>query len=420
MRKPDFLIIVVLFLAAFVLFPASAAATDLWVDCTGNTPGVGTSLQAAVDSLDLMGPHTIYLLGGPCVENIWIVDRQRLTITAQGIGVFIDSAAGQGGSAMYIGNSTGIRLVEIGFINGNVGLAIDRASEVTLEGCTVGGGNRLGIGVNENSSLYLASSLVTGNSRNGIGVDNSTIYIDAGNTIQNNGRNGMVFWAAHGGIWGYAGAPVVFQGNANGITLNTGSALEVYGPVTIQNNTTGMNVYNSASLVMFGDADNPISITGNSWTGINTAGGFLQLSGGIHVTNNGFGMQPLRAGVRVDDNTTLVASDAEISGNYGPGIDAMNAGVIDLAASVVSNNRGDGIRLIGNSSVLFYPPNDNIVSGNGGLAVKCDGSSVFSGDHGGVAPVACKYSPINASSSKSMKRMMAPEEDERPPKRIKR
>jgi hypothetical protein len=420
MRKPNFLIIVVLFLAASVLFPPRAAATDLFVDCTGSISGVGTSLQAAIDSLDLVGPHTIYLLGGPCVENIWISDRQRLTITAEGIGVFIDSAAGQGGTAMYIGNSTGIRLVQIGFINGNVGLAIDRASEVTLEGCTVGGGNRGGIGVYENSSLYLASSLVTDNSRNGIAVDNSTILIDAGNTIQNNGRNGLVFWAAHGGIWGYTGAPVVFQGNANGVTLNNGSALEAYGPVNIQNNTIGMQVLNGASLVMFGDADNPISITGNSWLGINTDGGFVQLSGGIHVTNNGFGMQPLHAGVRVDDNTFLYASDAEISGNYGPGIDAMNAGVIDLAASVVSNNRGDGIHLIGNSSVLFYPPNDNVVSGNGGLAVKCDGSSVFSGDHGGVAPVACKFSPINTSNVRSIKSRMAPADDERPPKRIRR
>lgn len=420
MRKPNFLIIVVLFLAAFVLFPPSAAATDLWVDCTGNTPDVGTSLQAAIDSLDFVGPHTIHLLGGPCVENTWIVDRQRLTITAEGIGVFIDSAAGQGGSAMYIGNSTGVSLVQIGFINGNVGLVIDRASEVSLFGCTVGGGNRLGISVNENSSLYLGSSLVTDNSRNGIAVDNSTIVMDAGNTIQNNGRNGLVFWAAHGGIWGYTGAPVVFQGNAYGVTLNNGSAVEVYGPVSFLNNTIGVQVLNGASLVMFGDADNPISITGNSWLGINTDGGFVTLSGGIHVTNNGFGMQPLHAGVRVDDNTFLVAADAEISDNYGPGIDAMNAGVIDLAASVVKNNRGDGIHLLGNSSVLFYTPNDNVVSGNGGLAVNCDGNSVFSGDHSGVAPVACKYSPINVSNAKAIKSMMVPAEDERPPKRIKR
>ena len=98
----------------------------------------------------------------------------------------------------------------------------------------------------------------------------------------------------------------------------------------------------------------------------------------------------------------------------------MNAGVIDLAATVVSHNSGDGIRLVGNSSVLFYPPNDNVLSGNAGLAINCDGSSVFSGDHTGVAPIACKYSPINEANAKSIKSKMAPADEDRPPKPIRR
>ncbi len=408
-----------LFLVAFVLFPPSVAAADLFVDCTGTISGVGTSLQAAIDSLDLVGPHTIYLLGGPCVENISIIDRQRLTITAEGIGVFIDSAAGQGAPAMYISGSTGIRLVQIGFINGSTGLWIDRASQVRVEGCTIGSGNRGGIALYGNSSLYLGSNLVTGSAMNGITAVDSEIEVDGDNLIQNNGRYGLVLRKSHGVISGSAGFPVVMQGNSLGLGVNA-STLEVYGPVNIQNNTTGMNVLNGGSAALYGDADNPIIITGNSWTGINTDGGFVSLSSGIHVTNNGFGMQPLHAGVRVDDNTTLVAVNAEISGNTGPGIDAINAGVIDLGASTVSNNSADGIRLVGNSSVVLYPPNDNVVSGNGGLAVNCDDASVFSGDKTGIAPVACKYSPIHERNAKSIKSIMAPADDERPAKPIRR
>ncbi len=400
--------IVGLCLAMFLLFPPNIAATDLFVDCTGSTPNVGTNLQSAIDSLDLVGPHTIHFLGGPCVENIWIIDRQRLTITAEGIGAFIDSE--HHGPAMYIAGSTGIRLVQIGFTNGNFGLLIERASEVSLEGCTIGGGNGNGVVVRGNSSVSL-NGLVTGSATNGITVVDSQIAIGGG-TIQNNGRYGLVLRKSHGVIGGDTGSPLVIQGNGSGLGV-TASTLEVYGPVNIQNNTTGMNVLNGGSASLYGDEENAIMIAGNSWTGINTDGGFVSLAGGIHIINNGFGMQPLHAGVRVDDNTTLVASDAEISGNTGPGIDAINAGVISLGASVVSNNSADGIRLVGNSSVTFYPPNDNVVSGNGGLALDCDGTSVFSGDRTGVGAIACNYSPINDKNARSMKNKMVPADNER-------
>ncbi len=406
---------IIVCLATLLLFAPNCLATELFVDCTGNTPGAGTNLQSAIDSLDLVGPHTIYLLGGPCLEKISIIDRQRLTITAAGIGVFIDSA-GIGGPAMRIAGSTGIRLVQIGLMNGSFGLLIERGSEATVEGCTIGGGNGNGIAVRGQSSLSL-SGLVTGSVTNGVTVVDSHISV-GDSTIQNNGRYGLVLRKSHGVISGETGSPLVIQGNGSGLGVNA-SALEVYGPVNIQNNTIGMNVLNGGSAALYGDEDNPIAITGNSWTGINTDGGFVMLTAGTRVTNNGFGMQPLHAGVRVDDNTTLLVANAEISGNAGPGIDAMNAGVINLGASVVSNNTGDGVRLVGNSSILVYPPNENVVSGNGGLAVNCDGTSVFTGDRAGVGSINCHYSPMNEKNARSMKSMMAPADDELSPKPMK-
>lgn len=217
----------------------------------------------------------------------------------------------------------------------------------------------------------------------------------------------------------YRACAAVIQGNNMGVGV-VRSTLEMYGPVDIQNNITGMNVLIGGSVSLYGNADNSINITSNSWTGINTDGAFVNLSYGVHVTNNGFGMQPLHAGVRVDDNTTLVASGLEIAGNSGPGIDAINAGVINLAGSIISNNSADGIRLVGNSSLLIYPPNNNIVSANVGMTVNCDGTSVLSGDRTGLGQIACKYAPIVENNARSLKTMIAPTADERPPKRPKR
>src|SRR5260370_6144826 len=100
------------------------------------------------------------------------------------------------------------------------------------------------------------------------------------------------------------------------------------------------------------------------------------------ILNNGSGGQPLHAGVRVDDNSLLAtvgSGDIQISNNSGPGIDATTGGNVDLTGTIVANNSGDGIRLRGNAQVAFFPPNTNIVNGNGGQAIACDSTSVFSG-----------------------------------------
>jgi hypothetical protein len=66
---------------------------------------------------------------------------------------------------------------------------------------------------------------------------------------------------------------------------------------------------------------------------------------------------------------------------------------VDLAGTVVANNNGDGIRLQGNAQLSFFPPNTNVVHGNSGKSVKCDSTSVFFGDSGGVGQIACRTSP---------------------------
>ena len=134
-------------------FPAWAA--NRTVDCSGGTPGAFASLQTAIDSLNLVGPHQITVLTAtPCVENVQLVNRQRLTITAPQ-GNLITSQAGNAGDVMTISGSTGITLISLGFTGGSRGVVIDRASEVTIHGATIQPNAFAGIRIDGNSTVAL-------------------------------------------------------------------------------------------------------------------------------------------------------------------------------------------------------------------------------------------------------------------------
>jgi hypothetical protein len=206
---------------------------------------------------------------------------------------------------------------------------------------------------------------------------------------------------------GFNGTNLI-QGNTNGVNLVNGASAEFDAPNLIQNNQSiGMSVGDGSSARLFGDLDangNPIPnvISGNPWIGLNTFGGQVLLSGATQITNNGFGGQPFHAGVRVDDNTDFVSAgsgDIEISNNTGPGIAATAGGNIDMSGTLVKNNSGDGINLAGNAQVAFFPPNTNVLMGNGKLAINCDSTSVFLGDKTGVGKLACHVSQLNSASA---------------------
>jgi parallel beta helix pectate lyase-like protein len=389
-----------------VVFPVAAAASNITVDCTGATPGALTSLQAAIDSLGLVGPNQIDVVGGPCTENILIQDRQRLTITASPIGVFILSAVGPDDNVMRILGSTGITLIQLGFSNGANGLVIRRNSEVSVVGCTISGNAAAGLRVLENSTVLVDGAAILGNGGNGVVIQDSLLTIQ-GADVESNGGNGVVLRRARGLFQGFNGTNL-FQGNTNGVNLVNGASAEFDAPNLIQNNQSiGMSVGDGSSVRLFGDVDangNPIPnvISGNPFIGLNTFGGQVLLSGATQITNNGFGGQPFHAGVRVDDNTDFVSAgsgDIEISNNTGPGIAATAGGNIDMSGTVVKNNSGDGINLAGNTQVVFFPPNTNVLMGNGKLAINCDSTSVFLGDKTGVGKLACHVSQLNSASA---------------------
>jgi hypothetical protein len=67
-----------LFLAVWL---CPARATDVAVGCAGGIGGQFSSINDALNSLDQFGPHTI-MVSGTCTENLFIHDRNGITIFA--------------------------------------------------------------------------------------------------------------------------------------------------------------------------------------------------------------------------------------------------------------------------------------------------------------------------------------------------
>jgi hypothetical protein len=413
-----------LVLVCVIVLPASTWAANVVVDCSGVTPGAFTSLQAAIDSLDQAGPNQITVVTNPCLENVQIVDRQRLTIIAPN-GNFFTSQVGPDGDVMTISGSTGITLTLLGFTGGSRGLVINRASEVSIHGSTVQANAAAGIRVEGNSTVSF-DGLIQSNGGAGMNVNDSTLTL-GGAQILNNGAAGVALTRSHAQFEGNT-----FQGNTGaGLSIGNGSSAQFLPTNLIQNNNNGVNISNSSSVQFFapnliqsnhnigvqvGDGSSarflgdvapdgsPLAnvISGNPWIGINTFGAHVLLSGATQITNNGFGGQPFHAGVRVDDNTDFVSEgsgDIEISNNTGPGIAAIAGGNIDMSGTVIKYNSEDGINLAGNTQVVFFPPNTNVLMGNGKLGINCDNTSVFLGDKTGVGKLACQVSQLGSGSA---------------------
>src|ERR1035438_136225 len=71
------LVLLVLTLAGIV-----HAQTNVNVDCSGSNPLAFPSINAALNTLSLVGPNTI-TVSGTCHENVALLQRDRLTIQAE-------------------------------------------------------------------------------------------------------------------------------------------------------------------------------------------------------------------------------------------------------------------------------------------------------------------------------------------------
>jgi hypothetical protein len=377
-----------------VLLPVSAWAANVTVDCSGATPGAFTSLQAAINSLDVVGPHQITLAPQTCQENVQIVNHQRLTITAAPTGALISSAAGATGDVMTVSGSSGITFIQVGFRGGNRGVFIALNSEVAIHGTTIEMNAGAGVRIERNSTVTL-DGLIQNNGGPGVNAYGSTVITGGGTHFLNNGGAGISMHRSRGTIHANT-----IQGNNSGVYLENGSAVEFDAPTAIQNNAGGgVFVNEGSSAQFFGSVDStgaavPNTISDNPIVGLYIYSATVSLHGPNVISNNG-SLAFLHAGVRADLNASLIVygPGVEITGNTGPGIEATTGGNVLLTDTVISKNSGDGVRLRGNGRVVMLPPNTNNLTGNGGQRINCDETSVFVGDPTGFGEIECSVVP---------------------------
>src|SRR5206468_1952252 len=131
-------------LAIISLLVCSALhATNLTVDCTG-APAPFTSITAAMNTLDAIGPHTITVIG-TCTENVSISGRDRLTIQGSNITPSGIHAATPGGPAVDVARAHGITLRQLTLSGGNRTLSAHNQSELTLQTITIGNATGSGL-----------------------------------------------------------------------------------------------------------------------------------------------------------------------------------------------------------------------------------------------------------------------------------
>lgn len=311
--------------------PRVALAANVTVDCTGGPADFG-SITAALNALDLQGPHTIFLAPGTCVESVVIEDRERLTIDARPHGTQIQSADGFHDTITII-NSHGVELFQVGAVFGKTGIAIGQSSEVLLAGVT-SEVNGDGVIVTENSTLRYEGGLVQTNDRDGL------IVIE-GSVARADGVN--------------------FQSNpGSGISVFANSRIQVHNSLLSNNSIRGLSLDNGGSAQVL---NTQIHDNGNLGPAFG-AGGILALRKSefgliaSDVSNNrGFG-------VVVRDNSSAVLVDNTINANSAGGVIALILSVARLAGT-------------------------NIITGNGNTDLTCTISSFAYGNRSGVGKLLC-------------------------------
>lgn len=320
-------------LGILLAFPLPAGAQDYTVVCGDpNAQADFHSLNDAIWSMDMAGPHTL-TVSGTCTERVMIGDgtfaQSNLVIMAAPgkTATITPGPNGQGkGWVVTICGAHDIVLDHLIIRGGNIGLQLCDASEVDANSLTIENNAGAGVLVDWNSTLFLGNQTV----------------------IRNNGQYGVIasrsLVAFFAGVQadGTLAAPLIEGHSLLGVSASVGSTLTFDGAGVIRNNgTAGM------------------------------AG-----TGGIKVS--------LGSALTVYPRSNL---GLEISGNAGPGIVGELGASLSINSTTISNNGGPGVQ-IRRLSVAELA-GQNTFSHNVGAAVACDKSSFLAGSTAGIAPIDC-------------------------------
>lgn len=427
-RLPFCLRTVVLAFAAALLMPVAVRATNLTVDCTLGTPGAFTTIGAALNSLPVNSasePHTITVTG-PCNENIFIFERQRITIQAASGTTATINAANAGDFVLNIFGSRGIQLSGLTLQGGSTGLLVNEGSDVDIQNCTIQNNSADGIDVQigsilgvENSTIQnnagtglsdAGSSMVTlatfpdqrikiiGNGGDGIDMDGSNLQVNfgtlsvdsnAGDALFMNGGRLLVFGGGTGG-------GNVFQNNGGGIVVANAASASFGGSNMIRKNGDyGLTVAGSSATfngrMLPNGTLNATTIEEHAIAGvIANRLGDVRFGGPHRIQHNGGPTADphLRAGIQLNRSSLTLTQGVEVINNIGPGILADVNSSTTLTSASISNNAGQGIKLIHQSVAGFSQP--LTITGNVGASIFCDDSSLAFGNFTGITHINCE------------------------------
>jgi len=339
----------------------------------------GETIQAALDTLGPVGPHTITVTG-TCRENIGIYASTGITIEAPpGQTATIINARPQPRVVIYVASSRAVVFRRLNIQAGSIGMLVDQASEVTIEDCTFENTSR-GILLFQGSSIISYGTLVFRNHAGaGMELDEGSVAVFGNATFENN-RIGISLGNGSGGTIG----KIVIRGGRVGLSLRTGAVANI-SEMTIEDNEYGVVV--GASTANFGD----MVIQGNSVAGVYIAeNSSVTFSGQTFIRNNGSaGANPMeRSGIRVSRSSLTFVNGPEISNNTGPGILVDTKSDVTLTGASIHNNTEEGLRVLRMSVVWF--PGVPTIAGNGGASISCDRSSFVFGDLTSIGKTDCK------------------------------
>jgi Right handed beta helix region len=376
----------------------------LYVDCsltTSPNPQTYTSINAAV--LALTDRTAISVASGTvCNESVYLSDFTDVSIYSSMGFILNGNLTIQNSRSVYINgvnvtnpNGDGIDVnysnavtIEDSSSSNNSGAGLNiSASSVTVIHVdsfdyNLGGGVIAGTNSTVNFSGWWPSGghfELIGNSGAGLRMDRSVVQFSGSTTISNTVPSvggtfpdafGIIGWGgAKGYLLGMTGANSVTNNQGGGIFLGETSELSIGGgfswanyPVTVQGNGPyGAYLEFGGQLTVFGATQ----ITDHTIAGIDVySGSEADIYNSNQISHNGTGLDPGRAGLRVDGNSQAYVRGATFSGNGGPGILALVNSSVDLGSSSFAGNLGGAVVCDGSAVLKSDVAPATLASGN--------------------------------------------------------
>lgn len=359
------------------------------VDCSGESTVTDPSIYPSISAALQNATHGtgIYLMTNyPCSEWVTIANLRDIVLSGYWDGgstltgalnieksdwVYVNNltVSASPWRGMYVNNSQNVMFDGCSSINnGGPGLRIGGASSVAIQGFgTFSFNAQDGIDTELNSTLSLFASAgpidISSNGGRGLYIDRSTFVSQGNVSITNNaGAYGLEMLGHSTGLmWAYNGPHTISANLNGGVHVAEESQLSFGGglqsapyPNIIQGNGPVGILAESAGQVSLAGAQ----VLDHTVAGIDVYGNSqLKLYWGINqIMHNGFGTEPLRAGIRIDQNSQAYVRGAEITQNGGPGILDLVNSTVDVAGSTFSSNAGGPVVCDGTAFVVSDLP----------------------------------------------------------------